>query len=143
MAMQADTMDNKSRMKVKMTVFQGRQSDVPCNNYVCACRFPMPKDHLLYLALQQEGLAVPPQQQQQQQQQLQGSSQLPAPPPPPPPPAAAAARLRSNVFTPTYPDAGTLCLVHDPAYVEAFLTGVLTLSLVIAGYKGLACGLER
>jgi hypothetical protein len=81
----------------------------------------MPKDHLLYLALQQEGLAVPPQQQQQQQQQpLQASSQLPSPPQPA---AAAAARPRSNVFTPTYPDADTLCLAHDPMYVEAFLTG--------------------
>ena len=35
MAMQADTTDNKSRMRVKMTVFQGRQSDVICNKYVC------------------------------------------------------------------------------------------------------------
>jgi hypothetical protein len=34
MAMQADTTDNKSRMRVTMTVFQGRQSDVPCNEYV-------------------------------------------------------------------------------------------------------------
>ena len=34
MAMQADTTDNKLRMRVKVTVFQGRQSDAPCNKYV-------------------------------------------------------------------------------------------------------------
>jgi hypothetical protein len=34
MAIQADTTDNKSRMSSKVTVFQGRQSDVPCNKYV-------------------------------------------------------------------------------------------------------------
>lgn len=49
-------------------------------------RFPMPKDHLLHLALQAEGLA-----------------QL--------------------TFTPTYPDAATLCLVHDEQYVSSFLDG--------------------
>jgi acetoin utilization deacetylase AcuC-like enzyme len=46
----------------------------------------MPKDHLLYLALQERGLA-------------------------------------GNTFTPAYPDAATLCLVHEPAYVNAFLDG--------------------
>lgn len=49
----------------------------------------MPKDHLLYLALQAEGLA-----------------QL--------------------TFTPTYPDAATLCLAHDPQYVESFLNGSIS-----------------
>ena len=34
MAMQADTTDNNSRMRVNMAVFQGRQSYVPCNKYV-------------------------------------------------------------------------------------------------------------
>lgn len=52
-------------------------------------RFPMPKDHLLYLALQAEGLA-----------------QL--------------------TFTPTYPDAATLCLVHDEHYVSSFLDGSIS-----------------
>jgi hypothetical protein len=41
----------------------------------------MPKDHLLYVALQQRGLA-------------------------------------HATFTPTYPDADTLSLAHDPAYVR-------------------------
>ncbi|WIA16516.1 hypothetical protein OEZ85_013194 [Tetradesmus obliquus] len=49
----------------------------------------MPKDYLLYLALQAEGLA-----------------QL--------------------TFTPTYPDAATLCLAHDPQYVESFLNGSIS-----------------
>eukprot|EP00775_Hariotina_reticulata_P012475 gene12475-12609_t len=49
----------------------------------------MPKDHLLYLALQAEGMA-----------------QL--------------------TFTPTYPDAATLCLVHDQAYVNTFLDGSIS-----------------
>lgn len=52
-------------------------------------RFPMPKDHLLYLALQAEGLA-----------------QL--------------------TFTPTYPDAATICLVHDEQYVHSFLNGSIS-----------------
>jgi hypothetical protein len=67
----------------------------------------MPKDHLLYLALVQEGLAVPQQQQQQQ------------------PPAAAAA-VRSNVFTPSYPDPDTLSLAHDRTYVDSFLSGSIS-----------------
>lgn len=79
--------------------------------WVYCCRFPMPKDHLLYLALQQAGLAVAPQQQQQQ----------PALPPPP-----AAAAVRSNVFIPTYPDADTLCLAHDRTYVDSFLSGSIS-----------------
>jgi hypothetical protein len=66
----------------------------------------MPKDHLLYLALVQEGLAVPQQQQQQ-------------------PPAAAAA-VRSNVFTPSYPDPDTLSLAHDRTYVDSFLSGSIS-----------------
>lgn len=32
--MQADNTDNKSRMRSKVTLFQRRQSDVPCNKYV-------------------------------------------------------------------------------------------------------------
>ena len=39
LAMQADTTDSKSRMRVKMTVFQGRQSDAPCNKHVVCCRW--------------------------------------------------------------------------------------------------------
>jgi acetoin utilization deacetylase AcuC-like enzyme len=39
------------------------------------------------------------------------------------PPAPTA---RPNVFTPTSPDVDTLCLVHDRAYVEAFLSGQLS-----------------
>mgnify|MGYP001811532566 CR=1 len=34
MATQADTTDNTSRLRVKMTAFQGRQSAVPCNQFV-------------------------------------------------------------------------------------------------------------
>jgi hypothetical protein len=52
-------------------------------------RFPMPKDHLLYVALQQAGWA-------------------------------------DMTFTPTYPDASTLCLAHDPAYVHSFLDGSIS-----------------
>lgn len=51
--------------------------------------FPMPKDHLLYLALQDEDLA-----------------QL--------------------TFTPTYPDAATLSLVHDERYIGSFLDGSMS-----------------
>lgn len=34
MAMQADTTDNTSRVRVKMTAFQWRQRAVPCNQFV-------------------------------------------------------------------------------------------------------------
>jgi acetoin utilization deacetylase AcuC-like enzyme len=33
--------------------------------------------------------------------------------------------LAGRTFTPTPPDVATLCLAHDPAYVDAFLTGTL------------------
>lgn len=40
------------------------------------------------------------------------------------------ARLRheglGRTFTPTCPDAATLCLAHDPAYVQAFLDGSIS-----------------
>jgi hypothetical protein len=52
-------------------------------------RFPMPKDHLLYVALQQAGWA-------------------------------------DMTFTPTYPDASTISLAHDPAYVNSFLDGSIS-----------------
>lgn len=80
----------------------------------------MPKDHLLYLALQQEGLAVPPRPHPQQQQATQA-----APPTQQATKAAAPAAARSNVFTPSYPDPDTLCLVHDPSYVQSFLDGTI------------------
>jgi acetoin utilization deacetylase AcuC-like enzyme len=44
---------------------------------------------------------------------LQGAARPPAP------------TARPNVFTPTLPDVDTLCLVHDSAYVDAFLSGQL------------------
>ncbi|GFH05661.1 hist_deacetyl domain-containing protein, partial [Haematococcus lacustris] len=54
-------------------------------------RFPMPKDHLLYLALREEGLA-------------------------------------GSTFTPAYPDRDTLLLAHTPDYVDSFLEGRLSAS---------------
>lgn len=57
--------------------------------FVASFRFPMPKDHLLYLELQRLGLA-------------------------------------SHTFTPTYPDAETLCLAHERSYVDSFLDGSIS-----------------
>ena len=50
MAMQADTMDNTSSMRVKGTVFQARQSDVPCNKIV-SIEFTLPQKLLLTSSL--------------------------------------------------------------------------------------------
>lgn len=78
----------------------------------------MPKDHLLYQALLQEGLAVPPAPPQQPQTHSQ--------PQPQPQQQPQQPQQQSNVFTPTVPDPDTLCLVHDRHYVDAFLSGSIS-----------------
>lgn len=80
----------------------------------------MPKDHLLYVALQQEGLAVPqplPNQQQQAGASSRNNNTSDS---------SSSTSRSSNIFTPTYPDIDTLCLVHDREYVCSFLEGTIS-----------------
>lgn len=37
-----------------------------------------------------------------------------------------AAGLAGNTFTPVQPDRSTLCLVHDPKFVDSFLDGTIS-----------------